>query len=306
MNIKGLRAFRTTLAEGSLVAASKKLHLSQPALSRLIAALEADLRLTLFDRSGRNLRPTEQGLAFYREAGRILDNLDEIPSIASEIRSGRSMSLRIVTMPRVAQSLVAPVMAEFARQMPDINSSLDVRARREASKWLAGREYDLGIGALPVDHPGIDTELLLRVRAQAIVPARHPLVDRSHLTAEDIAPYPVIRLMQGLLLRDQLDDFFQSAGVTVKQSCEVASSILACSLVAEGGGITIADELLASQFPTEKIVSIPIIPERWMSFGLLLPRNSEVLKAREVFENLMRKRARYLASRSDAIMTSAH
>ncbi|WP_145975925.1 LysR family transcriptional regulator, partial [Ruegeria atlantica] len=66
MNIKALRAFRATLSEGTLVAASEILHLSQPAISRLISGLEAELGLTLFDRSGRNLTPTREGLAFYR------------------------------------------------------------------------------------------------------------------------------------------------------------------------------------------------------------------------------------------------
>ncbi|MEP5091303.1 MAG: LysR family transcriptional regulator, partial [Paracoccaceae bacterium] len=105
MNIKSLRAFRATLSEGSLAAAGHVLHLSQPAVSRLISGLEGELRLDLFDRSGRNLTPTPEGLAFYREAGRILDNLDEIPNIAAEIRAGRTESLRIVAMPRVARAL---------------------------------------------------------------------------------------------------------------------------------------------------------------------------------------------------------
>ncbi len=303
MNIKGLRAFRTTLAEGSLAAASHKLHLSQPALSRLISTLEAELHLTLFDRSGRNLKPTKEGLAFYREAGRILDNLDEIPAIAAQIRAGRSMTLRIVTMPRVAQSLAAPALAQLIAQEPDINVSLDVRARREASKWLAGREYDIGIGALPVDHPEIETELLLRVQAKAVVPVDHPLASFKEISAEDMASYPIVRLMHGLLLRDQLDDFFQSAGVPIQQSCEVASSQLACSLVAEGGGITIADELLASQMPLGKVIAIPVVPERWMSFGLLFPKNSEASNAREIYVSNMRDLAHQLARQSDSIIS---
>ncbi|WP_051927559.1 LysR family transcriptional regulator [Ruegeria halocynthiae] len=287
MNIKALRAFRATLSEGSLVAASEILHLSQPAISRLISGLEAELKLTLFDRSGRNLTPTPEGMAFYREAGRILDNLDEVPRIAQEIRAGRTEILRIVTMPRIAMSLSAPAVARFFRQHPDINVSLDVRARREAGKWLAGREYDIGIGALPVDHPGIRTQPLFKVRAQAILPAGHRLAHRSEVTASELAAEPVVRLMQGLLLRDQLDDVFHSAGVSPKQSCEVASSQLACALVAEGGGITIADELVASQTNLGKLALVPITPARWMTFGILYPISQQKSEALCRFEETL-------------------
>jgi DNA-binding transcriptional LysR family regulator len=296
MNIKALRAFRATLSEGTLAAAGKILNLSQPAISRLISGLESELRLTLFDRTGRSLTPTAEGTAFYREAGRILDNLDEVPRIAAEIRAGRAENLRIVAMPRIAQSLASPAVAQFVRENPDAGVSLDVRARREASKWLAGREYDIGIGALPVDHPEIRTELLLRVRAQAIVPVNHPLASAKTLSVDALSGVPVIRLMHGLLLRNQLDDMFQSAGIIPKHRCEVASSSLACALVADGGGVTIADELVAAHVDQQRIRIIPITPERWMSFGLLFPANAEPTEACKIFSEILKSQASTLAA----------
>ena len=300
MNIKALRAFRATLSEGSLAAAANILHLSQPAVSRLISGLEGELRLDLFDRSGRNLTPTPEGLAFYREAGRILDNLDEIPGIAAEIRAGRTQNLRIVAMPRIARALASPAVGRFVRANPDTNVSLDVRARREAGKWLAGREYDVGIGALPVEHPDIQTELLLRVRAQAIVPIDHPLADLKEVSIDDLGDVPIVRLMHGLLLRDQLDDMFRSAGVLPKQTCEVASSSLACALVADGGGVTIADELVAANVDRDRIRTIPRTPERWMSFGLLFPVHSEPNEARDKFVEVLKSHVAALASSSES------
>ncbi|MBG6206872.1 DNA-binding transcriptional LysR family regulator [Labrenzia sp. EL_126] len=304
MNIKALRAFRATLSEGSLTAASEILHLSQPAISRLISGLEAELRLPLFDRSGRNLTPTREGMAFYREAGRILDNLDEVPRIAAEIRAGRTETLRVVTMPRVAQSLTAVAVARFMSENPETNVSLDVRARRDAGKWLAGREYDIGIGALPVDHPGIRTKALIRVRAQAVLPRTHKLADRQSLTAADLRNDTVIRLMHGLLLRDQLDDFFRSAGITPQQSCEVAASQLACSLVAEGYGITIADELVAAQVSLDRLALVPVVPERWMTFGLLYPAGQKKSAALLQLEDILRALSEQLAARSPTLLVA--
>ena len=301
MNIKALRAFRITVSEGSLVATSNIMHLSQPAISRLISGLESELKLTLFDRSGRNLTPTREGLAFFRQAGRILDNLDEIPTIAADIRSGRMESLRIVTMPRIAQALSVPAVARFIKQSPDINITLDVRARREAGKWLAGREYDIGIGALPVEHPEIRTVPLLKVQAQALLPIGHRFAGRRSISVEELLNEPIISLMQGLLLREQLDDAFKSAGVIPNQTYEVASSHIACALVAEGAGITIADELVASQVGIKEPYLVPIKPERWMTFGLLYPANGEKSQVLSDFETILHQHVQALVEQSDTL-----
>lgn len=286
MNIKALRAFRFTVLEGSIAAASEHLHLSQPAVSRLISGLETELNLTLFDRSGRSLTPTREGLAFYREAGRILDQLEEVPRIAGDIRSGRSEHLRIVTMPRIAQALAVPAVARVAKDNPNINISLDVRARREADKWLVGREYDVCVGALPLRHPDIRTTPILRARTLAVLPAGHYLANRYEITADDMAGERVIRLMRGLLLRDQLDDIFHSAGVTPVSNIEVAASRLACAIAASGAGITIADELVARSLG-DQVVLVPIAPARWMTFGLLIARDAERTAATEMFRSAL-------------------
>lgn len=269
MNIKSLRAFRTTLTKGTLASAAEELHLSQPAVSRLISGLEHELKLTLFDRSNRALTPTEEGLQFYKEAGRILDNLDEIPRIANDIRQGKRQRLRVIAMPRIAHSVVVPAVADFMRSNPNVDVSLDIRTRREAERWIAGKEYDLGIGALPMSHPDIETTTLFHVLAQAVISNNSPLKGSPTVTAKQLAKHNIIRLMPGLLLREQQDDIFRSAGIEPQQICDVSSSEIACSLAKHDAGVAIADSLVASQVGGCDLV--PIKPEKWMAFGLLKP-----------------------------------
>lgn len=295
MNIKALRAFSLTLSEGSLAGASRVMHLSEPAISRLISSLEGELRLQLFSREGRRLTPTAEGLEFYREASRILDNLTEIPRIAADLRAGRKPSLRVVTMPRIAPALVSPAVAAFVAQAPQAQVSLDVRARREAGKWLAGRSYDLGIGALPVDHPDIHVAPLLTARALAVVPKGHALAGKPEITAADIADWPLIGLMPGLLMREQMDDFFRSAGLEPAYRLEVAALQLAVHLAADAAGLTIADALTVSVLETKNVDLRPIAPTRWMSFGILYPRRGEVSAEAADFANCLEERAQELA-----------
>ena len=86
MNINALMAFRAIVAEGSVAAAAQRLNRSQPAVSRMIAVLEHELKLRLFHRTRRRLALSDEGRAFYKETERILSGLNEIPKIAADIR----------------------------------------------------------------------------------------------------------------------------------------------------------------------------------------------------------------------------
>lgn len=300
MNIKALRAFRHAYSEGSLIAASHRMNLSQPAVSRLVSGLESELKLTLFSRDGRALTPTAEGVAFYREAGRILDNLDEVPRIAEEIRAGRTDSLRVVTMPRLAVHITTPVIAKFTQAHPQIRINLDLRTRRDAGKWLGGRAYDIGIGGLPIDNPDIDTSAFMRVRALAVLPRGHSLGDKDRVSADDLRNENFIKLMQGTVLRDQIDQMFQAAGIVVPSSVEVVSSQLACSLVAHGGGVTVADEMMAAPY-RDAVQTVPIEPARWTTFGFLFSRRTGKSDAAALLEDAIRSHVKTLAATSSTM-----
>src|SRR5258708_32265846 len=95
MNLKRLQAFRAVFEAGSVTRAAEQLHTTQPALSRLIADLEAELGLALFVRQRRRLVPTAEGRTFPREAEKALVPVDQIVAIARDIRALNGSHLRI-------------------------------------------------------------------------------------------------------------------------------------------------------------------------------------------------------------------
>ncbi len=289
MNIKALRAFRAIVAEGSVIAASRVMNLSQPAVSRLLAQLEGELKLTLFQRTRQRLVLTDEGRAFVREAGRILANLDEIPRIAAEIRASRIQRLRIVTMPRTARSVVCPAVARLARRHPDVQVSVDLRARREIALWIGGKEYDIGFGGLPVHHDSIGSEVLVRTRLEVLMPKGHPLESRDVLSVEDLAPEPIIAQSPGLLLRRQTDELFHSRDIDIHYSLLTSSSQMACQLVAHGAGLTIIDRLSAANFRSENVTLRPLEPKRWVQFGTLFPGDSDEEPLTRAFHDCLRE-----------------
>jgi DNA-binding transcriptional LysR family regulator len=259
------------------------MNLSQPAVSRLVALLEDELKLALFHRIGRRMVLTEEGEAFLHEAGRILANLEEIPRIASEIRSSKTRRLRIVTMPRVALSLVCPSVARFAGQFPDVHVSVDLRARRDLEQWLVGKEYDIGFGGLPVAHQAVRGTPLLRVRLQVLLPKAHRLARRKEISVEDIADERMIAQFPGLLLRQQVDEVFDSRGLKPTYRLTTSSSQIASKLVTDGAGMTLIDRLSAETFDRDKVVMRPLVPARWFKFGVIQPRESRIMPLAQAF-----------------------
>ncbi|MBX3661922.1 MAG: LysR family transcriptional regulator [Burkholderiales bacterium] len=269
MNVRGLRLFRLVVTTGSLSAAAESLSLSTSAASRLIALLEAELRLQLFHRTRRRLTLTAQGEVFYREAEHILAGFDEIPRIAGDIRSGAQSQLRLVTGPRIGQGLLAPALGLFRKAHPEIRVSVDMQSRFGIEGIVGTRVYDLGIISLPVAHPLVDIENrgLFRVRVEAVLPERHPLAAKASVTAKDLAAEPLLGLWPGQRWRKQIDDFFGSGGVRPRYAVETRSSLMACQLAREGAGVALLDRVCAQAIDLRGLAMRPLEPERWMLFG---------------------------------------
>jgi DNA-binding transcriptional LysR family regulator len=295
MNIKALRAFRATVAGGSINAAARTLNLSQPAVSRLISLLESELRLSLFSRDRRRLVLTEEGAAFEREASRILANLDEIPRIAADIRANHVRRLRLVTMPRTALSIVTPAVARFVQDNPEIEVSLDMRSRRDLELWIDGREYDFGFGNVPVSHRVAVGMPLVRTSLQVLLPRGHRLEKKEFLTVEDIAEERLIAQFPGQLLRSQTDALFGAHDLSPRQMLLTGSSEITQHLVANGAGVTIIDRLSTLALNPEKVSHRPFKPDRWVAFGVIRHRTGDLDSLSELMiEYLRREIARHL------------
>ena len=270
MNFKALQAFQLVVSQGSLTAAAQSMNLSQPAVSRLIALLEGETRLKLFDRTRRSLTLSEAGDRFYRETRHILDGIDELPHIAAGIQAGRGQPLRLVTAPRTAAGLVTPALARLQRSHPKLKTIIDVLSRFEFESRSGIARYDLGIGSLPVPPTlmPIESRPLCRVRMEAVMAADHPLARKDAVSAEDLARLPIIGMQPNLYGRQQTDEFFRSSGLMPTYAVETTSSVIGCQLARDGAGVAINDRLSVLGAPVG-VVTRPLEPAHWLLFGYI-------------------------------------
>lgn len=293
MNFKSLRAFRLVVSQGSLAAAAEVMNLSQPAVSRLIALLEDETKLILFDRSRRRLALSEAGEAFHRETRHILDGIDELPHIAANVRAGANRPFRLVTGPRVGTALVAPALAMMRREMPNLKCVVDVLSRFELENRSGIARYDLGIASLPVTHAllPIENRPICRARMEAVMADSHPLAGKPALTAGDLAGQPIIGMLPGLFGRQQADEFFRADGAVPSYAVETTSSLMACQMARDGGGIALLDRLSVRAIDPAGMAVRSLDPPHWLSYGYIHHKGQVLSAEARAFLDCM---ARYI------------
>jgi DNA-binding transcriptional LysR family regulator len=125
MNWNELRAFIQVADKGSVSRAADALHLTQPAVSKRIAALEADLGIQLFDRVGRRVFMTEAGSILYPRAQSMLQVQSDTTKLLENLHTRIDGRLRMATSHHIGLHRLAPVLKKFSQQFPQVQ--MDIR-----------------------------------------------------------------------------------------------------------------------------------------------------------------------------------
>ncbi|RZU54120.1 DNA-binding transcriptional LysR family regulator [Krasilnikovia cinnamomea] len=134
---------------GSARAAAQRLSVTESAVSASLAALHAEVGVTLFERSGRGLRLTEAGAVFAGYARRILGLLDESVAAARRGADAERGRLRIGAVTTAGEALIPGLLASFRQRYPQVEVTLDIDVRDRVSALLADHRLDVVIGGRP-------------------------------------------------------------------------------------------------------------------------------------------------------------
>ena len=292
LNVKQVEAFYRVFIAGSVTGAANQLHVSQPAVSRLVADLELAVGLTLFERKNRRLFPTPEGRMLFDEIEKTFVGLEKIASRAEEIRSFRSGSIRIAAMPALSFSILPAVIKEFTLACPGIHISHNLSSSESVFDWLGSHQMDIGIAALPAHKTVAQIELLPCPPCYCILPAGSALAQSEVITPQDLADVPFISLMASSMLRRRIDAVFQAAGVQRKMVMETPYSLSAMQFAKLGIGATIVDPFSAQALADEAILVKPFAPEIPYEFGLLFPGSAALSLAAQKFVDMLREKVR--------------
>jgi LysR family nitrogen assimilation transcriptional regulator len=237
MELRQLRYFVRIVDLGSLSKAALDLYVAQPALSKQIAALEAELKVALLVRSPRGVAPTEAGVAFYRQAQSVLRQLARVPD---EVRSAEASPVGIVAigMPFSASNILAPALVAAVRErLPGIRLAITQEGSGQLEGLLAGGRLDLSLlyeRARPSpqidERPLLSEELYLVTRAPG---------GKAAATLAQAARQRLILPGPFNSTRQVVEKAFTKAGLRLELAAEVDVPWSSTAMVAAGLGATI-------------------------------------------------------------------
>lgn len=258
MNPRQLRAFVTISQTLSFAQASERLHLSQPALSLTIKALEENLGGPLLVRSTRSVRLTPEGETLLPLARRLLadwDNTEELMRQHFTLQRGK---VSIAAMPSFAGNLLPKALRRFKDLHPNVNVAVHDVVNEQVVEMVRQRRVELGIGFEPESLRSLVFQPLFTDRFVAVVPRDSALARLSSVTWAELLEADFITLQRPSAVRLLLEADLRErhGGLAVMFESHQLSTV--GRMVASGLGVSAVPALCSQQMEESGAHCLPL------------------------------------------------
>jgi DNA-binding transcriptional LysR family regulator len=258
MNLRQIEVFRAVIVTGSVSGAARLLHVSAPAISRVLSHTESRLGFLLFERVKGRLHPTAEARRLYLEVEQVYGGVQRIDNLSHELAVRRRGLVSILSSPSFGQMLVPLAIAQLRTSMPDVQVHFHCLTHEALKERILQQRADIGISTFPVDHPGLATQPVASSRLVCICPRSHPLAAHREIGVEDLLPHELIGYPHVSPLGRLVDQMFAAYDAGPRIAIEVMSPQYACALVHAGGGIALVDEFSLQGWLDSKFKVIPV------------------------------------------------
>ena len=219
MEIASLQAFIAVAEQQSFSLAAQQLFITQPAVSKRIAALEDELDTRLFDRIGRQVHLTETGRALLPHARRILDELADSRRAIHQLSGEIGGELALGTSHHIGLHRLPPVLREYTRRWPQVALNLRFMDSEAACRAIEQGELELAVVTLPL-HPGkqLRTELLWDDPLQVVCALDHLLAAQGQASLAELAQHPALLPGPGTFTREIVEQAFTPTGLELHEA----------------------------------------------------------------------------------------
>ena len=189
MNIEKLRCFKTVAETKHLTHAAESLFMSQPALSKLMASLESELNISLYEKEGRNIVLAEAGKVFYPHVVTALHELDEGIMAAQHEVAVKNNTVFLSAIISAYNNCLPSLLAEFRRQNLDCRFAVEYKYTTRILQEPLDGKCDLGVcGDFPenADFAALERTLLWKNPCTLIVGKNHRFASMDKVRVEDL------------------------------------------------------------------------------------------------------------------------
>jgi len=304
-SVRQLRAFLLLAELRSFTRAASRSHLSQPAFSALIRALEESVGARLFDRDTRNVDLTVEGRLFEESARRLVRDFDQALLDVRDHAARRRGRVAMALLPSLAAGWLPPVLAGFREAHPGIVLDVADVLSEACLDRVRGGSADFALAATRADTAELRTELFCTDRFHLVCRRDHPLARRRELRLKDLAAEPFVEMSRGSSVRQYLDAAIHPLQMNGVLEVEQLATVM--GMVRHGLGISVVPELTLFHFRSDDIVTRPLQGPGLKRQIFLVRRRDRALStaAQALYEWVMARRPNEPAPRRRRASASA-
>ncbi|QCP55011.1 LysR family transcriptional regulator [Trinickia violacea] len=258
VNLKLLHTFMLVAETKSFRQAADALHRSHSAITTQIKQLEAQLGITLFHRTTRLVKLTEEGEQLLDCARRAVNEvslgLRKIQE-AVDVRRGRIFLSCSTT---IASTRLANILAEFEKDYPGVEIFVRELTTTALMESVRKDEVDFGIGAI-LDAPDLSFEPILTENLYALVPERFKTHNRPTITLEELSRMPLLLLNPATALRAVIEEAAKTRGLTLNQKFQFSQAQTLIAMSNAGLGVAVLPEVVLPEKKTPGVDTLLIV-----------------------------------------------
>jgi DNA-binding transcriptional LysR family regulator len=232
--------FRAIMVAGSVSGAGRLLHVSQPAISRVLALTESRLGFQLFERKQTRFAPTPEARRLFTEVEGLYQGVQRVNDLATNLARSGAGSLRIVSSASLGERLVPLALQRFEKRNPGVRINFrNVTYDELTTRFLTG-DADIGISLLPPEHASLAADELGQDEVVCLMAPDHPLAGQAVVDAQALAGtrwigYPAATPL-GHLLTELL-----GADLAASAQVQVHTPMTAIAFAQQGLGAALVD-----------------------------------------------------------------
>lgn len=292
MDVRNLNCLVEVVRRGGFSRAGAALHVTQPAVSKAVKALEEELGQQLLVRQGRKVALTDAGRVVYERAQGILAALRSIEEDVGEVRAVRRGRVRFGVPPMVGAAFFPPVLHDFREAYPGVALELREEGARRVEALVRDGEIDVGATVLPTDAVAFEVVPLMKDVLRAVVPPRSPLARRRSLALRDLERTPFVLYRADFALHGHILDACRHAGFTPQVAAESSQWDFMAAMVAADVGVALLPRTICLRLDPGRVRVVPLADPvlRW-DLALVWRRDRHLSPAARAFVEVVRRRS---------------
>ncbi len=258
MDVQALRTFVEVARRQGFTRASETLHVTQPAISKTVRALEEELGTPLLVRERRRVTLTQAGRLVFERAQGILDALRVIEEEVGDVAALRRGRLRIGMPPIVGVAFFPTLLAEFHTAHPGIVLELREEGSHHIEALVVNRELDVGAVVLPTDEKAFGTMPFVHDDLHAVLHPTHPLARRRSIELRELEGTPFVLYRPEFALHGHILEACRRAGFKPHVASESSHWDFIVAMVAANIGVALLPQTVCRQLDPEQVRSVPM------------------------------------------------